>query len=64
MAYNPELLKELLGDKVAEMMDGTVEIIQSENKFFGNLKVGDTLSFKFKEKVPFVARQFVVTGNK
>ncbi len=64
MAYNPELVEQLLGNQVADLLDGTIEIIPSKNEFFGNLKVGDTFSFKFKETVPFVARQFVVTTGK
>lgn len=63
MAYNPELVNQLLGESIAELFDGTIEIINSENKFLGNLKVGNTLSFKFKENnLPL--RQFIITGIK
>ena len=48
MAYNPELIKQLLGEKVSELFDGTIEIEPSKNEIFGNLKVGDKLTFKFK----------------
>jgi hypothetical protein len=50
MAYNPELVKQLLGEEVAKLFDGTIEIIPSKNEtIFGNLKIGDTLSFKLKD---------------
>lgn len=64
IAYDPELVKQLLGDSVAELFDGTVKIIPSDGSVYDNLKVGDILEFKFKETTPFIARQFVVTGNK
>ena len=30
MAYNPELVKQILGEAVASMMDGTIEIEPSK----------------------------------
>lgn len=61
MAYNPELIEQLLGEQVAGLLDGTIEIISSKNEtVYGNLKVGDTLSFKFKEAVP-IERKFIVS---
>lgn len=62
MTYNPELVKQLLGDKVAELFDGTIETSPSKNENFGNLKVGDTLTFKFKGIGKL--NQFVITGTK
>jgi hypothetical protein len=64
MAYNPELVEQLLGEHVASLLDGTIEIIPAKPEFSGNLKVGDTLSFKFKNSDGLPLRQFVVTGNK
>ena len=62
---DPKLVEALLGKAVADMMDGTVEFKKcNENKFFGNLKVGDELTFKFKTGTPFIPRQFIVTGTK
>lgn len=50
MVYNPELVKQILGDEVAKLFDGTIKIIRSDNEIIcGNLRVGDTLEFKFKE---------------
>lgn len=65
MVYNPELVKQLLGDEVAKLFDGTIEIIPAKNVFeiYGNLKVGDTLNFKFKDN-DLPTRKFIVTGNK
>jgi len=64
MAYNPELVEQLLGEQIASLLDGTVEIIPSKNEtVFGNLKVGDTLSFKFKDAAP-IEREFIVSWNK
>ena len=60
MAYNPELVEQLLGKEVAKLFDGTIKIKKSENILFGNLKVGDTLEFKFKDDGKFKPRQFVV----
>jgi hypothetical protein len=64
MAYNPELVKQLLGEQVAELFDGTINVIPARNDLlYGNLKVCDTLQFKFKENnLPL--RQFIVTGSK
>jgi hypothetical protein len=64
MAYNPKLVEELLGKQVAELMDGTVEVIPAENKYFGNLKVGDTLVFNLKSDPNFKPREFVVKAGK
>jgi hypothetical protein len=66
VAYNPELVKQLLGDKVSDLFDGTIEISRSKNNLiYGNLKVGDTLSFKLKESdTSQPLRQFVITGYK
>ena len=64
MAYNPELVKNLLGKQVAELFDGTVEVIPSDGSTVGNLKVGDTLIFKLKEKADFQPHQFIVTVGK
>lgn len=60
MAYNPELVKQLLGEEVAKLFDGTIKVVPSKNIIYGNLKVGDTLEFKFKDDGKFVPRQFVV----
>jgi hypothetical protein len=62
MVYNPELVKQLLGDSVAELFDGTVTITPytESKKVFKNLVVGDTLTFKFKDDGKFAPRQFVV----
>lgn len=64
MAYNPELVKQLLGEKLSELFDGTVEVISHENKLFANLKVGDTLVFNLKPNPNFQPRQFIVTEGK
>lgn len=64
MAHNPELIEELLGKQVVELFDGTVEVIPSDGSTVGNLKVGDTLVFKLKEKADFQPRQFIVTVGK
>jgi transcription antitermination factor NusA-like protein len=64
MAYNPELVKQLLGEQVAELFDGTIEIDKSEEEIFENLKVGNILSFKFKNDGEFKPRQFIIIGNK
>lgn len=62
--HNPKLVKQLLGESVAELFDGTIEIIPARpDVVVGNLKVGDTLSFKLK-KASLPLRQFIVTGNK
>lgn len=60
MAYDPELVKELLGESVASMMDGTIEIKPSKGEMLGNLRVGDTLTFKFKDSGDVKPRQFMV----
>jgi len=61
MAHNPELVEELLGKQVAELFDGTVEVVPSDGSTVG---VGDTLIFKLKEKADFQPRQFIVTVGK
>jgi len=62
---DPKLVEALLGKIIADMMDGTIEFKKcNENKFFGSLKVGDELTFKFKTDTPFVPRQFIVTESK
>ena len=49
MAYNPELVKQLLGKEVAELFDGTIEAEPAKNELsYGNLKVGNKLIFNFK----------------
>ena len=58
MVYNPELVKQILGEAVASMMDGTIEIEPSKGEKIGNLTVGDKLTFTFKN--PYAVRQFVV----
>ena len=62
MPYNLELVKSLLGEQVAELFDGTIEVEKSDGETIGGLKVGDKLTFKFKEN-NFEPRQFIVTGN-
>lgn len=59
MAYNPELVKQLLGDEVSKLFDGTIDIKPASGEMFGNLKVGDTLIFKFKDNDKEL-RSFVV----
>jgi hypothetical protein len=62
--YNPKLVKQLLGS-VAELFDGTIEIERSDGKMFGNLKVGDKLTFTLKDFAKDVpSRQFIVTTGK
>lgn len=63
MAYNPELAKHLLGEQVAELFDGTITIEPSDGKCLVNLKVGDKLTFRFKEPAK-EARQFIVSWKK
>ena len=59
MAYSPELLKQLLGESVASLFDGTMTIEPAKDDLvYGNLKVGDKLTFTFKNPGP--VRQFVV----
>lgn len=59
MVYNPELVKQLLGESVAEMFDGTITIEPAKDDLiYGNLKVGDKLTFNFKNPGP--VRQFIV----
>ena len=65
MSYNPELVKLLLGDQVAELFDGTIKINKSNGeKTIGDLKVGDTITFNLKTNTPFIPRQFVITEVK
>lgn len=58
MAYNPELVEQLLGKDVSKLFDGTIKIEQSKGEVFGNLKAGDKLTFTFRDVGP--ARQFIV----
>lgn len=58
MAYNLELVKQLLGESVAELFDGTIEVEPSKGEMMGNLRVGDKLTFTFKNSGPI--RQFEV----
>ena len=65
MTYNPELVKQLLGEKVAELFDGTIEIAPPNVEFsIHGLKVGDVYSFKFKNSDPNLVKQFIVTVGK
>jgi len=58
--YNPELIKQLLGEQVAELFDGTIEVTPSNNTKIHGLIVGDILTFKFKDNET-ECRQFVIT---
>jgi hypothetical protein len=60
MAYNPELVKQLLGEQVAKLFDGTIEIEPSKNRNIFGLTVGNTLTFKFKDTPNLPSRQFVI----
>ncbi len=51
MVYNPELVEQLLGDKVAELFDGTITVEPSKGEKIGDLLVGDKLTFKFKTTI-------------
>lgn len=64
MPYSPELVKALLGDKVAELFDGTYEVEPSKDEMLGNFKVGDKITFKFKNSDDAPLHQFVVTEVK
>jgi hypothetical protein len=65
MVYNPELVKQLLGEQVAELFDGTIKIEPSKNEtIFGNLIAGDKLIFKFKDELKLSVRQFIISGIK
>lgn len=64
MAYNPELVEQLLGTQVAELMDGTIEIIPAKDKFLGNLEVGDILVFNLKSEPDSQPKQFIITIEK
>lgn len=67
MTYNPELVKQLLGEQVSELFDGTIEIepAKDSDSIYGNLKVGDKLTFKFKNTdTDNTIRQFIITGKK
>ena len=59
MAYNPELVKQLLGEAVAAMTDGTIEVEPSKGERIGNLLVGDKITFTFKAPIR-EPRQFKV----
>ncbi len=60
MAYNPELVEQLLGKEVAKLLDGTIEIESSNDEYYGNLKAGDKLIFKFKNDGNILPRQFKI----
>jgi len=64
MSYNPELVKQLLGEQVAELFDGTIEFEPAKDSdlVYGNLHVGDKLTFKFKNNHS-PQRQFIVTQS-
>jgi hypothetical protein len=65
MAYNPELVELLLGKYVAKLFDGTIKVTPADDKLmYGSLKVGDTLSFKFKNDKSVPLRQFIVKQGK
>lgn len=65
MVYNPELLKQLLGERVADLFDGTVTVEPSKSEMsFGNLQVGDKLIFNLKSKPSQELREFVITTGK
>lgn len=59
MTYNPKLVEQLLGEKVAELFDGTMEIKPSKDEFLGNLRVGDKFTFKFNVPTKQL-KQFIV----
>ena len=61
MSYNPKLVEELLGKEVSKLFDGTIKIEPSDNRYYGNLKVGDKITLTFNNNgKPFVPRQFIV----
>lgn len=61
MVYNPKLVEDLLGKDVAKLMDGTVKIEPSNGEMFGNLKVGDKLTFTLKNSAnDLKSNQFIV----
>jgi hypothetical protein len=60
MVYNPKLVEELLGKEVSELFDGTIKVEPSNGEVYGNLKVGDKLTFTFKENNNVTPRQFIV----
>lgn len=65
MTYNPELVKALLGEQLAELFDGTVEIEKCDGeKTIGGLTVGDKLTFTLKVNPNFEPRQFIITSEK
>jgi len=64
MPYHPELVKALLGDKVAELFDGTIEVEPSKGEMIGNFTVDDKITFKFKNSDDAPLHQFVVTEMK
>jgi hypothetical protein len=65
MTHNPALVKQLLGEQVAELFDGTIEVEPAKESelVYGNLQIGDKVTFKFKDE-NFTLRQFVVTDIK
>lgn len=61
MAYNPEAVKAILGDEVSKLFDGTIIVTPSNGEMFGSLRIGDKLTFKFKEDdKPLAQAQFVI----
>lgn len=56
--YNPKLVSELLGDEVANLMDGSIKIEPSDDETLGDLKVGDKITFNLKNSYPL--KQFIV----
>lgn len=62
MPHNPELVKAWLGDSVAELFDGTVEVEPSKGETIGPFTLGDKVTFKLKNNDKL--HQFVVTEVK
>ncbi|MDE2031411.1 MAG: hypothetical protein KGI58_04100 [Patescibacteria group bacterium] len=53
MAYNPELVEQLLGKEVSKLFDGTIKIEPYKGELFSNLKVDDKLTFSLKDNTRF-----------
>lgn len=62
MVYNPELVKQLLGEQVAELFDGTIKVEPASGEMLGELRLGDKLTFKFKNSSS-ENRQFIITSD-
>lgn len=60
MTYNPELVKQLLGEQLAEFFDGTVTIEPANGETICGLSVGDKITFNLKNPI-IICRQFVIT---